>query len=89
VLPKEYGGDGDLLPIATACRRYKLPPFDGRVDPSTLPPAPSASAASLSEAQGPDAQLLVSEEDEFYEAGGKEGFEGETGVPVVSARVAA
>ena len=44
VLPAEYGGQGELLPIAAACRRFRLPPFDGLVDPSVPVPAPAHDA---------------------------------------------
>jgi hypothetical protein len=67
-LPKEYGGEGELLPIAAACRRYRLPPFDGRMDPSADP------SAAGSEAQG-DAQLLVPDDAEEVWHEAKEGVE--------------
>lgn len=76
-LPKEYGGKGELLPIATACRRFGLPPFDGRADASAPPPAPGAASDA-------DARLVVEDEAE-----GKEGLEAPAAAPPAVAAVVA
>ncbi|GBF90145.1 hypothetical protein Rsub_03278 [Raphidocelis subcapitata] len=88
-LPREYGGKGELLPIATACRRYGLPPFDGRADPEVPPPAPApraraASGARAAASDAVDARLVVEDGEEGAGAA-KEGLE----APAVAAAAAA
>jgi hypothetical protein len=75
VLPKEYGGEGELLPLADACRRFKLPPWDRMTE---------AEVAAASEAAA-DAALVVSDEGVPAKAGATAGA-----APVnVAARAAA
>lgn len=98
VLPVEYGGQAEMLPIDKARRHFKLPPFDGRkleevavssgeADQSPLSPADSDD--DLLEA---DLNLLVVDDDEAGGmTNGKEGLEvgAEGGTGAAAMRVGA